>query len=330
MSPTCPNMATAVKLQRVYQALSRDDGEGRTWYQSLSDMHFADLRVGWAVGSRQILYTENGGKEWVNQFEEYQDYSYINPHRVFAVSPKECWITAISSATNIYCCHTRDGGATWHGKEFEAGTYPNDIFFIDPKRGWLVTDNGRLPAGLGKLHFTNDGGNAWAAYWLNAGGKPYKIRFIDAKKGWLIEHYFNREGSRTLTNLYETGDGGLGWELISSFERRISDLCVLDGDVMVACGESGYIARSVDGGRNWLHQRSKSRAFINSVQFYNNEIGIAVGDSKTLLLSKDFGQTWAALSTDATRDENFVKVHFLNKAQGILISSTAISTFNLE
>lgn len=254
---------------------------------------------------------------------------YLNPHRVFAVSPKVCWIVAISSATDIRCCYTQDGVETWKGKEFEIEIHSNDIFFIDSKRGWLVSDNGRFPANEGKVRLTEDGGESWKATEVTMEGKADKIRFYNAKKGWLVEHYGNQAQTRTYSRLHASDDGGYSWRIVKRFDRCIGDLHVLQENRLIVVGESGFIAVTSDGGQEWKRVESKSRAFINAVRFYDDRVGIALGDNNTLLLSKDGGQTWGKIRT-STNAGNFVNAHFETNSSGILASSNSIHSFKLD
>lgn len=318
-----------MNVKLIYEVPRRVDEEGRVWYRCLSDVNFATAKVGWAVGSTQILHTRNGGKTWVNQFKTDEGCDYLNPHRVFALSSKVCWIVAISSATNIRCCYTRDGGETWKGKEFEAGIYPNDIFFIDSKRGWLVSDNGGFPAHEGRVHLTEDGGESWKVTKGKMEGKPDKIRFYNAEKGWLVEHYVNRDQTRTYSRLHASVDGGYSWRVVKRFDRRISDLHVLAENRLFIVGESGFIAETSNGGQEWKRVENRSRAFINAVRFYHDRVGLALGDNNILLLSQDGGQTWNKIRP-ATNAVSFVNAHFETGGLGILASSNSIHSFKLD
>ncbi len=319
----------AMKLIEVYQVPRRVDEEGRLWYRCLHDMHFATAKVGWAVGSTQILHTRDGGRIWVNQFKENKGCYFLNPHRVFAVTPKVCWITAISTGRDIRCCYTKDGGRTWRGKKFETEIHPNDIFFIDSKRGWLVSDNGPFPANEGRVHLTEDGGESWKALEVRMDGRLHRIRFYDFQKGWSIEHYGNRDDTRTYSRLHTSDDGGRSWRKIARFDRPIFDHHALDENHLFVVGEIGYIAKTTDGGRNWKRIESKTRANFNAVRFYDDRIGIALGDFDTLLLSTDGGQTWEKIRT-TTNSDNFVNAHFETNTRGILASNNALYSFELD
>jgi len=318
-----------IKLKEIYEVPRRVDEEGHVWYRCLSDMDFATAKVGWAVGSTQILHTRDGGKTWLNQFKENEGCHFLNPHRVFAVSQNLCWIVAVSSGTDIRCCYTSDGGETWKGKRFEHEIHPNDLFFIDSKRGWLISDNGRLPASEGRIQVTEDGGESWQALEVRIDCKPHKIRFLDVQQGWLIEHYVNHDQTRTFSRLHASDDGGHSWRKIARFDRPIFDLHPLDENHLFVVGEIGYIAKTTDGGQSWKRIESRSRANFNAVRFYSDRVGIALGDFNTLLLSIDGGQTWEKIRT-TTNSDNFVNAHFQTNRRGILASNNALHSFELD
>ena len=324
----------AMKLVRVYEASNRTDDEGVIWYEPLADMHFASAPVGWAVGGRQFLRTSDGGRTWLNQFSNRQDCPHLNPRRVFALSAKTCWAVASLSPTSVRCCFTRDGGKTWNGKGFEPEIHPNDLFFIDRKRGWLASDNGHLPAREGKVHITDDGGKTWLTTETRFEGAPDRIHFYNARKGWLTEHYWNRKTwtrkTATYTRLHTSTDGGHGWRKIARFERGLFDIHALDEERIFVVGESGFLARSQDGGISWKRIETRiRRAYFNAIQFYDDRLGLALGDFETLLLTTDGGDNWERIKIPYDAG-NLIGAHFTSSRSGIIASNHGLHSFELD
>lgn len=318
-----------MQLETVYEVPSRTDEDNRIWYKCLSDMHFVNSKVGWVVGSGQVLHTQDGGKTWANQYRNYASQGYLNPNRVFAINPKTCWIIALGSNIGVSCSYTLDGGKTWRGKEIKTELHPNDIFFVDSKRGWIISDNGHWPACGGMIHLTNDGGESWESRNLGIRSKPIQIRFFSVKKGWLLEECLIKDQTSAFSNLYITDDSGYSWHLIKSFGRSISDLHIFNENRILATGEGGFIAKTTDGGRNWKRLETESRAYVNSVAFYNRRRGLAACGSNVLLMSDDGGETWDRINIPKNYP-GAIKAHFTSESTGILMSTASIYSFKLS
>jgi len=320
-----------ITVKNVYEVPHRIDEGGEVWRRCLSHMHFANSRVGWAVGSAQVLYTQNGGRTWVNQYGNHSDYTYLDPNRVFAVSPRMGWITAIGGHTDIRCCYTQDGGLTWKTKELETGIHPKDIFFLDPKRGWIVSNDGHLPARSSTILFTEDRGVSWESFNVGIRGNPNRIRFVNDKKGWLLQDSFDPKKTKITSKLSVSYDGGHSWQISKLFDREIRDFYILGDEHLFAIGENGFIAKTSDDGKKWKRLRTRTRDCIEAIAFYKHETGIAVGASGTVLLSRDEGETWE--ETEKQNNENYdgaSRVHFISGLVGVLLSGTSIFSFKLS
>lgn len=319
-----------IQLETVYEVPHTVD-EGGIWYRCLDDMRFATSRVGWAVGSTQILCTQDGGKTWINQYKDYIDQTYLSPNRVYAISAKICWITAITSPTRIRCCYTKDGGLTWKAKEFETEIYPRDIFFKGSKLGWIVSDDGRLPAHSCRVLFSEDAGESWKAFNIGIKGNPDKIRFLNAKQGWLLEDSFNPNKTETTSKLHISYDGGCSWQINKLFDRWIRDLYILSKDCLFVTGEHGFIAKTINGGESWKRLNTRSQDCIETITFYNRRKAMAVGSNGAILLSEDEGETWEAIEKKNHKDyEGANRAHFTSASTGVLTSSTSIYSFKLS
>src|SRR4051812_41740233 len=79
-----------------------------------------------------------------------------------------------------------------------ASSRTDDIWFLDPNRGWAVNSNGHI------LH-TEDGGTTWQRQ-FSAGAAVYLrcIAFVDELRGWV--------GTVSAAHrLFRTTDGGASW-----------------------------------------------------------------------------------------------------------------------
>jgi photosystem II stability/assembly factor-like uncharacterized protein len=306
-------------LEKVYDVPHRRE-QGTDWYKCIYDLHLATKEVGWVVGTHQILYTNDGGKSWSNQFEEHSG-PFINPRYVCATGASTCWLLSRGSSEE-QLFHTRDGGDTWLSKKLEVGINLTHLFFYDRDTGWVLSDDGFIPARLGMIHITDDSGTNWKTFYLPTKGKPVRVHFIDEHRGWLVEHYIHHENSRIISHLYESTDGGHDWRPVKTFNGLITGVYPLGGDSLFIYGERGLVARTLDGGRSWYRKRL-GNVTINSLAFFDKYLGVALCDNSILFISEDQGETWTQVDIPMSED-NFVKATPITTSEGIMISSKSI------
>jgi photosystem II stability/assembly factor-like uncharacterized protein len=107
------------------------------------------------------------------------------------------------------------------------------------------------------------------------------------------------------------------------FRRDISELCVLDAQTLFVAGEDGFASRTTDGGQTWQRLNTRSRGFINSVQFYNKHLGLLLSDFGVLLLTEDGGETWQRIS-DKSKVGHLIAAVFLSETRIVIASNRAI------
>lgn len=89
------------------------------------------------------------------------------------------------------------------------------------------------------------------------------------------------------------------WQMFDvGTDKMLMDICCVNHDVVVACGEDGTIVKSVDGGEHWEQKYSdESIWFFQSVQFHDELTGYAYGyqveGDGALLKTTDGGETWS-------------------------------------
>lgn len=319
-----------MKIRTLYKVTpsAGEDDEGRLY--PLNDVSFASATVGWAVGSAQLLHTRNGGETWVNQFEPELSLLGLSPWRVQAVNPETCWVLGLLSAGDLYCAYTRDAGRNWHAQPFRSNFFPNDVYFVDAKRAWVVGDDRYYHSPARSLLITNDGGDSWGTIELGLEGRPNRVAFLaDGGRGWLLENRLRADENGIDTRLHASDDGGLSWREAARFGRGVSDLCVIDAETLFVGGESGFVARSTDGGRNWERLRTRCRGFINSVSFYDRLRGLALSDYGVALYTEDGGETWQRLS-NVKKTENFVSAVFTSNSRAVIASDRNIYSLQCE
>jgi len=291
-------------------------------------MDFATARVGWAVGSGQLLGTRDGGRTWVDQRNAYMANTFFDPRRVCAVNQAHCWVIT-GGMDKIRCFHTKDGGRTWLNVDFGPSIYPQDVFFINQRRGWMVSDDGKVLGGGGTIHLTDNGGETWHSEQLTGPGKPDVIRFVNSRQGWLVESVITKDQAKTIGRVHRSDDSGKNWELAATFERQILDIAVLDGERIFIAGEGGLIEKTVDGGKSWQRLKTRTRANINSIAFYGNSTGIAGADFGTLLMADGNGTVWNKLK-HSPDGSNCVGACVASPSQAIIAFDNSIHSLTLS
>lgn len=85
--------------------------------------------------------------------------------------------------------------------------------------------------------------------------------------------------SLSISNSYSQN----GWFLQYSTQYKINDIYFLNENTGWACGDSGFVAKTTNGGMNWNRQTSPIRICYNSVHFINENTGWVGGGDDYIL-----------------------------------------------
>ena len=257
---------------------------GLTWFPlgyrftttSIKDVCFADNNVGYVVGTNLIAKTENGGTEWSVQTSPFSG----DINEIIAPSP----LVAIAGCDGGNVVRTTNGGTSWELVQTGITGTNSDILAID-----FVNENlGLVAAYNGSVARTTDGGATWSIIGTISGGSPWDMDMLDSLYAWVAatgERIFaTTDGGFTWTqqlaagglgtygisfadrnigvaggtsgNTYFTTDGGTTWNPAivkpgqSIWGIHIAESPVYGTVALTACA-SGYVYKSVDGGRTW-------------------------------------------------------------------------------
>src|SRR5689334_11672300 len=134
-------------MRELYRVPSRIDQRSTVWYRCLTAMQFTDDRVGWAVGSAQIIRTTDSGRRWTNVFDENMLELAFAPKKLSAPTQNLCWTIDTVGSGKTKCLFTLDGGQSWLPFGLDSSQFPRDVFFFTAQRGWLICDNGTIEGG---------------------------------------------------------------------------------------------------------------------------------------------------------------------------------------
>jgi photosystem II stability/assembly factor-like uncharacterized protein len=232
---------------------------------------------------------------------------------ISCVAAENCWAAGAKSTI----LHTADGGKTW---EAQLGGDPEateedfaEIFFLDAKHGWALTERSGLMA-------TTDGST-----WADLGKLPSlsrSIRFISPQTGFLMEN----SGSTTQSKLQRTEDGGKTWKpvnlctvdaTVGGLPRKLQCMMrvarflsptvgFLGGGAEIAMAtRTATFAKTADGGQTWTTSViPDSKHQIVDLLFWSEQQGLAVLDSGLAYWTADGGATWTG-TVNAPRWRSF-------------------------
>lgn len=297
--------------------LSTEDG-GRTWTPTsratppMDQLHFANSRVGFAVGETSVFYstgvisTDSGGRGWTLFGEPGSRYGWICGD--FCEIPTENgseWVgtlcgpdgvTAVTSRS-LYTETTETDLITTN---VMAGTTPPRTDTTDTTTD-ITMDAVGSDATRRVVQLSAAKKSGWNACCAER-GMPRAVCFDAAYRR-------GRGGSRGMSSLpmaWAVGDGGLvlrsdslgtRWTrpdlLPEGVERFDFRTVAVDGNHLWIAGAPGHcVWKSDDGGQSWRVVRVPSKLPIRKLVFADAQHGIAVGSLGLILVTDDGGESW--------------------------------------
>lgn len=183
---------------------------------------------------------------------------------------------------------TEDGGDAWTnitggaGHPFAAGTSVVSVgcFWMDKSTTRWLAVQGVLAGQHLKVAYSDDGGVTWT---------QVEVAQVDA-------------------------EGGVGQD----------SLCALDREHIWIATTAGNIYFSEDGGASWVLQDDAVVADgglqLNAIKFSDENNGVAVGNTDTLITTNDGGDTWAA-GADPASGANLTALQAFSKYRWLVGSS---------
>ena len=150
---------------------------------------------------------------------------------------------------------------------------------------------------IGQVYMSTDAGVSWTATnSIPPGLSPAEdVHFNTLQEGWVIG-----QGG---TSLYHTNDGGNTWIPVPDFGGGYVSVDA-EGNSIWANNVTGTFYRSTDNGISWI--QGDLPGFPNQIMdmdFFDENIGYAVGWNGEAFRSGDGGATWQILPTPNTYDQ---------------------------
>ena len=288
-----------------YGAIYRTVNGGRVWEPRSSgtktplfSIDFVAQR-GWAVGrSATILATTDGGTTWTRQTTPIPSSKHL--FKVRALSETTVWAIGDWGAVTV----TNDGGATWHDRSLVSLTINaddtdrpdrkerivlDDVVLYD--MSWPDAQHGFLVGEFATLLATSDGGGTWVKRSLPTEKTFFGVHFKTPTEGWVV-------GIDGL--VMHTTDAGVTWTVQHGNPQpaTIDELAFTD-----ALKNPGMYAVTVVG-----------------------DTGVVVGDTGTILLSRDGGRTWTQrVLPERDRFTWLRDVSLVAGARGVIVGAKGMS-----
>ena len=196
----------------------------------------------------------------------------------------------------------------------------NSVFFVDNLNGFVVGGNPSNDS-IATILKTTDGGDNWQiqkdtfGYWLNS------VYFINIDTGFAV----GDKGT-----IYKTTNSGTDWAPISVSgnpgTRDYNSVYFTSSSIGFIVGGNltndsiQTILKTTDCGDTWNIIRDNIAPCLNSVHFYDQTNGYAVGNSGTVIKTINGGDDWTNVDIPGNSDTNsFNSVRFLNSDYGYIV-----------
>jgi len=213
----------------------------------------------------KILATHDGGNVW----KAVTSNTNADLEAIYFMDDKNGWVAGTNGTVFV----SRDGGQSWQAQNTKGNARLLDIFFADDQNGWAMGENGSI---LG----SHDGGDTWQESAAPTRENLAGIHWIDARQGVIV-------GSKE--SIFVTGDGGQSW---SSPEYRIYPapwyFLAVPLFVMFSAWGYRYAPRVPEPVRKPPIFYDLQDVFVSP----GGEHLWAVGESGTILNTRNGGQTW--------------------------------------
>ncbi len=209
---------------------------------------------------------------------------------------------------------TNDAGATWTNRNAESKSL-NIVTNTPDGTQYAIGTNGLL---MRKTLSPDTIGHCMYHLWAIMNG----ITFLNPNECFVVggEAYQDGHITRYIYKGYWNRNGAT-----ERFPQELRDITLVNDTTLVAVGY-GLVLRSTDSGNSWKTLPVKNDFFL-SVHFPTQYVGYMVGNSGSILKTKDGGATWNYLRDGdklVVGDKPFRRVFFKNETQGYIVGDKGL------
>src|SRR4030095_9143445 len=235
---------------------------------SISRINFASSDTGYVLADSlsytRMYKTTNGGLSWFIVMSQtfYKDISFINGS------------TGYSAGMDVY--KTTNGGVNWVNQFLQNTWYTTAIYMINELTGYVAGARTQHPLDATSISFTQNGAS-WELPYSSSGYTLFKMgNFYDRDNGIFIS---------TGGTIYRKKNGG-AFQIDNLILESID---YITANTVLACGSSGVILKSTNGGDNWFNSVSGVNVNLYSIFFTDVNQGFVCGDGGKILKTTNGG-----------------------------------------
>lgn len=257
--------------------LSTRDGGDKWIKQKIGNQEFfritfRDKRTGWLLGEKGFLKTDNAGRSWSPWTPPTP--GALGPIRF--VTPQIGWLVGRDGIFK-----TQDGGKTWWKQSSGTKEVLHDTACFSIQSCVIVGEKKTVLT-------TSNGGNTWTRRYPRIPDLYFISLSISRDRiAWAVAKNY-KSGA-----LLRSNDQGRTWTVASSSDdlgmQYPTSLFFFNAKRGLVAEES--IQLTEDGAATWRTVWAGG-PHLQSIFFVNDKLGWAVGDFKTVLHTKDGGETW--------------------------------------
>ena len=302
------------------------DDNGVTWRQAkvpvsvlLTAVSFADEKNGWAVGhGGVILHSSDAGANWQKQFDGNQanksivsqtEETIVNlQNRLSSASEESMDDLELQLEQAQYMLDDANQDA-----EVGASKPFLDVLFSNKNEGFAV-------GAYGFIFKTEDGGKQWKNY----------VQRIPNPDRFHLNTITELAGGTLLIGgeagvMFKSEDRGETWAAVDSpYDGSFFGvLGTGEPDVAIAFGLRGHLFRSEDAGQTWTAVESTTESTLMAGSYDGAGKISIVGNSGSILLSKDGGRTFS----ETIRENRLgnVSVVYVDKERMVIVGENGVN-----